>query len=630
MKVQLLVAVLALTTLSAWGLSFKATMQPLKLPVTLAMSLPPEQPESVPGQMTVGLQRMCGDGDVAHLQQTNPQIEFVPQSVSSMDVLVGYWMIEGNPDADSSYLPTSSSFRPVAYVKGAQIGNNPASIQIATDFLPISHSIENGKNGLEILASEIINIYRNGQRSFGPAKSYQVMAGVFTCMNVDDASAIVSKNDSQYKYVPSTTELTNQMSHDNALPKLAYDNIKNLSEADYKDGKFSKVLGYGINSPTGSMLRFPVDENRDYTPLKIFLDKDDAALRNQNGASSISSSDLALLSGNQAWSKFQNIMDLEWPVPELPRNTQAEVDAYNALSDTAKMAFLNGKIDNWKSALNIQISTTTSQQLAYCNSIGLQSSSTNSIYKWEVFPMNSSCRKLFNEGISSSPDSLSLSEAYNNLVNSVLSMVQMTQLKDNFYKTKRSLAARFYVANVLEVLQRKSQTNSALSISHANCFNTNGKPLITRLIGSYPLRFEIDAGGEFYTLKPNPFNHIHPEPLFALADWFDYKDSDVLGLWGQVVNRQPVYPPGAFSELTSYEGMDLSGEMYPPFDLSTFVMPKPLPAEPLHPDEWGIKLPVNDKPALNNNKVDGRTFKGPAINILFKIRSIGGNCPGFC
>ena len=52
--------------------------------------------------------------------------------------------------------------------------------------------------------------------------------------------------------------------------------------------------------------------------------------------------------------------------------------------------------------------------------------------------------------------------------------------------------------------------------------------------------------------------------------------------------------------------------------------------EPINTNDWSVLLPVGDKAKLEATKVDGKSFQGQGINILFKIRSNGGTCPVFC
>ena len=665
MKSRYLLAVVTLTTCSAWGLSFKSNMQPLKLPVTIALSLPPEQPESAPGEITVGLQRMCGDGDVAHLAKENPTLEFVPQSTTKLNVVMGYWVTDGDESANPNYVPTASSFIPVAYIKDANIGNNPGSVTTFRTFLPVNHALPSEKNGMEILASEVVGSYKNATRAWGNTKSYRVFSGVFTCMDMDDAGAIVGKSDSNYKFMPSMTELTNQFSHDSGLSKNAFDAFNVLTQSTYND--VPRKIGYKIGAPSGSLLNFSVDSNNAFTPLKIFLDKNESSLKAQMGASEINGGNIANLDSTTAFSKLSPVMDLHFPdLNSAPTSetrpvesaviTQADLDGWVTLlpntisprpalgdsitsewltgwdnthpTDADKVAFLNAKISQWKANFGGSIPSTDSEKIAYCQSLGLDTNQTTPNYRWEVFPMNTSCKKLFNSDPGTSTDSMDLATAYNQLFRQIPTYADLMTYQTNFFKLKKQLGNRFFVANAVEVLQDKVHGNSDIKISHANCFNTNGKPLISRLIGSYPLRYKKDSAA--YTVTPNALNHIHPEPLFALSDWKEYKESDVIGLWGQVVNRSPSFAPGSGAGLYASSGVDISGTMYGDPSLSAYTPATPIPAEEIKPAEWGIYMPVNDKTQLNNNNVNSSTFKGPAVNILFKIRSIGGNCPGFC
>lgn len=75
----IILATLALSSLSASAMSFKAQIQPLKLPLMISTSQPPKVKFTPPGEISVGLMRMCGDGDVAHFEQEHPDFNFVPQ-----------------------------------------------------------------------------------------------------------------------------------------------------------------------------------------------------------------------------------------------------------------------------------------------------------------------------------------------------------------------------------------------------------------------------------------------------------------------------------------------------------------------------------------------------------------------
>lgn len=633
-----------MTAVSAHALSFKANMQALRLPVTIGLSLPPDQADAAPGEMTVGLQRMCGDGDVANLAKNNPEIQFVPQSLNRLDIIAGYWIVDGAEDA--SPLPTTNSFMPVAYIPGQAVADQPGSIQIADTFLPINHSVSSGKNGLEILAAEVVNTYKNASRSFGSSKSFRLYSGVFTCLDVDDNAALVSSKSSSFKFMPSPTELTNQINHGSGIPKSAYDAMKSLSESDYKSDGMPDVVGYKFGSPKGSLLYSQVDTGGVFAPLKVFFDKNPSKLKNQDGADNVQDDDITSLSSTTAFSKAKQILDLDKPnLSEAPiadtrpleSAPQAEKDAFNAThpTDADKLTYMNSMIQQWKNALPVVTSAMDlDAKFSFCESMGLNSNRAKASYKWEVFPMNVSCKKLFNETDQINTNDTSLFDAYNALTTPVSNASQMANLLNNFWNAKRQLAMRFYVANALNVFQKNLQGDKNLVISHANCFNKGSQPLITRLVGSYPLHYKLTASS--YSTAPNPFNHLHPEPGFAISDWKNYAASDVLSIWGQVTSRTPVYPPGAFSGISGISGFkpgkdgDYAGGSDDYVAPPSIDLPDPIPPEPLNTLDWGVYLPLDKPETLPNYKVDGNTFKGPAINILFKIRSIGGSCPAFC
>jgi hypothetical protein len=580
---------IALGTQCALAMTFKAQIQPLKLPRTLLMSQPAQVPDTVAGDLSVGLMRMCGDGDVANFSKEHPSFDFVPQTTTKLDVITGYWITDAE---DKNPVPTKENFYPVAYVKDLAIANTSAAVKFADTTLPINHALSTPINGLKVLSIDMINVYRNATRAFGANKSYRLYAGTFTCMNVDDGAALVSKENSDYKFNPSPVEITHVFTHPLGLKAKAETEAVN-------SGSDKMRMSVSTQPSTDSLYTMEPDEVGVRFPYQFKFE---------------SSGDISL-SGTESFELYKKVMAYSLPkIEDAPSSSTA--DPKEPASAADKIKYYNEKINGMKNAFGVVPGTSDSAKISYCKGLGLDVSTEKSTYKWEAFPMNASCKFLHNDS--------DLSEAYTDMFREVSSLTVIPD-EAKFSSYKRNLAKRFYAANAIEVAQKNLNNSSALKLSHANCFNSGSNPIIGRVVGSYPLHFTPDSSGARFTILPNANNHVHPEPLFALSDWKQYSASDVHGIWGQVIQSTPTYAPVVDGDST----LDGPGSYVPP---SGGIKGKTMEEQEAEfdPRDWSILLPLNDKVQILDRKIDGKTFQVPGINILFKIRSVGGSCPGFC
>lgn len=542
----IILATLVLGPFSASAMSFKAQIQPLKLPLMISTTQPPKVKFTPPGEISVGLMRMCGDGDVAHFEQEHPEFDFVPQTVTNLHVLVGYWVVE----ADSTNpVPSSANFYPIGYRKN-EIAEGPTTIKYEGKFLPINKSFSPGPNGLNLMAMEILNLHKVAKESFGAQKDYRIFAGASTCVTPAQESALADASSSGFTYTPSPVEILHTLtstgsgqlldlansaandldaSEDNKVNQFVnkYDKVK-FTMGDKNESIYKDNTTY-IAEPGKKPYRYDIgNHGESMTSLQSFAIMEE-----------IAKLDYPTMTGATDADKL-----LEY------RNTMTALSTYSKVSGIDSMA-------KCKSVANIDVNGAAPQ------------------YKWEAFPMNLSCKHLLSNG---------------QLQNKVTELFKPDTLPDQakFDSLKKDLAKRFFVASVFETAQKALHASSSVKIERPNCFNTSGsQKLIHRLVGSYPFEFKKTAGA--YKINPSAYNHVHPEPLFALVDYTRYFSDDRVGVWGQVL---------------------------------------PASATP-DPEAWGMKFPLKNQD-WSDNEVDSSTFNGVPININFKIRSVGGSCPMFC
>jgi hypothetical protein len=201
----------------------------------------------------------------------------------------------------------------------------------------------------------------------------------------------------------------------------------------------------------------------------------------------------------------------------------------------------------------------------FCKDMGAKIDQSKKIYKYELFPMNLTCKKLFDGNV--------LAEVYNKFM-------KPSEFPDlgQFEILKKNLAKRFLIAAGLEAAQE--QLDEEAVIIRTGCVPTAVQKPIDRIVSSYPLKFILK--GTKYEIIPNEFNHIHPESLFAIRDYKDYYSNPILAIWGQVLADKNV---------------------------------------PISPSSLKLKLEETvDNPFLNLDTVK--------LNINFKVRSVGGSCNG--
>lgn len=248
-------------------------------------------------------------------------------------------------------------------------------------------------------------------------------------------------------------------------------------------------------------------------------------------------------------------------------------------------------------------------KLEQCRELGLQTSTTSKVYRWESYPLNSSCRALY-EGFAP------LSGLYADLV-TPSSFID----EGEFLQRKKKFVQNLYLAAGLEAAQRFVQTSAAHKMVNHHCFaGSSTRSYIDKLLLSYPIKVNYDASTRKYLIDNTPA-HLHPEPLFALRNglstYAKVMTVDAGNIYG---TRLPGASNNPQADLNSVF-CQVYGDACTP---ETML------------DEWksfGILVPVNGA-NRNDHLIDLNTF-APAVNINFKVRGLsreGRACEGivFC
>lgn len=522
-KLQFLTLSTLLLSTSAYSMRFSATINKLKLPVLMSTEQPPQIKYLAPGNINVTAKRMCGDGDVSQFSSSNPKFDFVPSEEAKLDVIVGYWIVEeGSLDIN----PNNSNWYPIAY-KPVDIASSDSNLnQNGGRFLPFNHApIGANVNGLTIIRSELVNLYKIAKESFQSSKNYRVYASALACVTPDESSEMVPEGTGSY--APSPVETINSLS-----------SITNAAES----------------ALSGSVINVIINNNK-----KIKIDPKTATVATSDPANpkpysfSFGNQGIDLESSN-LYTLFKSIMNTEYP------EAAKDVDEY-------KTALAN---------IKSSISGYTNDKIKFCNDVGAVSNKTAKTYTYEPFPMNLTCKNLYSDS--------ALDIAYK-----ALFQPAEKPSVEEFLVVKKNLAKRFLVAAGYEVSQKHLADKPVI---RTGCFKKAGQNLIGRIVASYPFKFQFDSVNKRYALKTNPNNHLHPEYLFAISDYYRYFANDVLAIWGQVQQAQGTTN---ISDIQSQNS---------------------------------IALPLSNRDELEAKPVDNTSFGGVPLNINFKVRSVGGNCNG--
>lgn len=507
MMKPLILATLALSSLAASAMSFKAQIQPLKLPLMISTSQPPKVKFTPPGEIAIGLMRMCGDGDVANFEDENPQFNFVPQSVNEMHVMIGYWVV---PTDATNFVPTPANFYPIGYRKNP-IAEDENSIQYQGKFLPMNKSFSPGPNGLNLLATEILNLQKIAKESYGSDKDFRIFAGASTCINPSNASTLVDAptggfSDSDYK--PSPVEILHTLTttSNGHLYSVAETAAAELGDSNFNPNSFKNQFKK-VKASKGGVSQSIYTGNTSYY----------APVNNKPYSYEI---------GNGQGTEIKDsIMNLVIEIANLQPPT------LTATSDADKLV----EYTNTMKALTIYNKISSIDSFSDCKNdvnLNLNLDGVAGKYNWEPFPMNLSCKYLLNG---------------NELANKVKALFEPTSLPDAgaFKNLQVDIAKRFFIGGVYEAAQAELQ--ASVVIERPNCFNTSGvQKVIHRLVGSYPFEFKRILSTKTYQINASPHNHVHPEPLFALVDYTRYFNEDVWGVWGQVLPAGQTVDPAAW------------------------------------------------------------------------------------
>jgi hypothetical protein len=507
---------------SAYSMRFSATINRLKLPLVISTEQPPQIKYVPPGNLNVTAHRMCGDGDVAHFASVHPEFDFVPSDQAQLDVMIGYWVVE---DGAIDISPSATNWYPMAYKK-INIASSQANMdQNGGRFLPFTHApIGAGVNGMLVARSELVNLYNVAKESFNVTKNYRVFAAALACVDPNESGEIVAEGSGTY--TPSPVDTIGSLSGISAAAESVMSSSAPLNQI-LNTNKKIKIDGKTATSPQPYAYSFG-NQGADL-PLKLY-------------------------------SLFEAIMNTSYPA------TAANVDEYKAALDGS----------NYKTT----VSAHTGDKINFCNDVGADSSKTAKHYDFEPFPLNMTCKYLYNGS--------DLQNAYTAL----FAPIEKPSLVE-FENAQRNLAKRFLVAAGYEAAQKHLHKNA--KVIRTGCFKKtgNGQNLIGRVVASYPFKFVVENGR--FTLKANQHNHIHPENLFAISDFNNYFSHEILAIWGQVTPSQGSSDPNQLKNN-------------------------------------GIYLPLSNPAQLDMYPVDNTSFSNVPLNINFKVRSVGGSCSGtiFC
>jgi hypothetical protein len=504
------------------AMSFNTPISKLNLPVMLSAEPPPPIKYFPPSTINVSAVRTCGDGDVARFATNHPNFEYLPAEVNEFDVIMGYWIVEDG----GNVMPNQQNWFPIAYQK-VPIATSNAGRTYVGNFLPINHAdIDDNLNVMKLLKPELLNLYKLSRESFESSKTYRVFSAAFGCYQPDGAGDLIKKSDSSYNFAPSPVEVV----HSLKAIKNEVDSY-NLG-SNPEDLKIKISLNSQANSNSLSLVGSP-------TPFKY--DLSNTSGENLSGA---------------AYDMFKKILAVPYPVDSAD---------YNSI-----MSGLDFRAD--------LASFLSMDKIAYCkDKMGLKSDkNSKSFDKFEPFPMNLSCKYLFQDNL--------LADKY-----AALFSPSAKPNEDGFKKAKKDLAKLFLTAAAFEAAQNYHQSNT--TVSRAGCFpKANGQIFVERL-NSFPLKFSKPTGSTIYKFQATG-SVQHPEYLFAIRQYTSYYSNPILGIWGQVVD----------------------------------VLQVPLDANIVRSGQ-SMKLPPSGAdPALDELKDE--SFSGSAINIDFMTRTVGGNCVG--
>src|SRR5690606_35537149 len=91
----------------------KTTINTVNVPKLFVSQKLPEIRYSQPGELSINVKRMCGDGDVAHHEQANPNFKYVAQDQDSVTAILGSWIVKEG----ESVLPSVENWIPIGYTE---------------------------------------------------------------------------------------------------------------------------------------------------------------------------------------------------------------------------------------------------------------------------------------------------------------------------------------------------------------------------------------------------------------------------------------------------------------------------------------------------------------------------------
>lgn len=570
MKNLALISIGLTTAFQASALSFKTTIHANTIPKLFTTQKLPEINYSAPGEMSFNVKRMCGDGDVAHHEQTYTGFDYVPQEKYAVKAVLGSWIVSSGPGLNE--LPTDDNWVPLAYtdlsvphwgatqVTGPMIDNyiykedwarTPGKFRLVNGLSVGATPAEKKIDGLNILKDNLPKMVSFTKEKFNKAdNNYRIYTGIFVCVE------------------PNSEEVLNYSDNFKAsVMDIAY---------SFKDTDlfFNSFVDSQISSGSlANHLDFKVKDSSELTLLDDGASSNWSIFKEESGAGSLK----AKLNDHaeSAFKAAKKILEAEYPVNSTDPAVPLTLSEYNNKNRNTLNSHFSG-------VSNLIAENTYSYYDSVCNSFNLK---TTSKYFWEKLGvMDTQCKVL--------------SEAnFHENMKIIFQASGTLPTEAIFNAAKMNAAKALYKSALTKAVQATVQSESAgnnkLKYATNNlkphCIQKSDGHFIGKIIYSVPIMFSSNDGKwkvgkaaeDTYSVRA-----VHPEPLFALRNFFD--------------------------EYTTASG-----------DYKTIFGMVNTPSEIIS-DPRSIAIPTNSP-----NEFDASTFNR-ALDVEVHIRSVGGACPIFC
>ena len=414
------------------------------------------------GQVAFETERHCGDGDVAHLSQKVPDLDFAAKD-SKIDIVAGYWISGG-----------VTSGTEATYMKWIPSGKiTVPSGQSATELIEIGRAAlgpRTAKGVLEATKTKLTNL-SGFKLPSSPDNKFNVHLGAMACMNGNITDTTKSPDTMTALDIAQSIQNINRAQIDQAVnvvmatPTVDFNKIATLNVAMDTGFQLSTVL-----APTGGI---PITND----PLVKL------------GMSLVSTAHPC-------------------PTCVTPKQFTDQLKNVPAIKEAFNLAVQLGQAGNCHAGLS-----RVTVQAPSPNPVMARRFSSSQ-YWWEPFPLQLTCRQLIKP-----PSGMGITTAINSLFG-----VTAVPDANSFNVMMRNIASSIVKAGAIQVLQNALQTQPVIGgvdlrlTEQENCVRFMGKPdsalFIHKVISSLTVGGTIHAKSNIFT------STSHPESLFALKDYF--------------------------------------------------------------------------------------------------------------